>query len=694
MIFRRLTLNNFRQFVGTHTISFATDIDKNVTVIHGDNGAGKTTLLNAFTWLLYQETTPDFQVPDRLGSDPAFGELAPQGSFDVSVELEFEDSGLIYTVRRSTTVSKDLENKRVELPQTSLRIYFIDESGETQEPRNAPLYIEHLLPKPLYPFFFFNGERIEQLASPSAYDEVENGVKVLMDIELFDRAILHLDNGIAKRLRDEIARHSGEEGKELKSERDKLEEEQTKRTAEIAQKRDNQKEYLKEKDKIDQKLSLMPEVARQHAERKAAEEALETKRQQLRSAISELTKLVSRDGYLVLAPNVLTQAEKKLSAAHKSGDLPVKIKRQFVDELLSRNKCICDRPLEHGTPEHECVVGWRNRAMSDELDSAVTVTKSEIEPLLNRRHRSMAEMDRLQQERTQIKKAIRELEEKLDQLSKDIDKNNNIEDQERLEIRRRQIEEHLRTLEFDFKEADRQAEQTSERLRDLDTRLKKLEKTDEQAKLAERRLTAVQNISSALKRIREFRHENLREDLSKRLNDVWSQIALKDYYCDLDKQYHLSLSKQVGGETVSVLGTGTGEKQILSLAFVGALVEKAKSTFEQYRDEPQRMFKGGMYSIVMDSPFGSLGPDYRRGVAAAIPKLSPQVIVFVSETQWRGEFEQEVASRVGKEYVLCLHTTKKLERRLRINNRDYEYVTQSADGTEHTKIVEVEYGRR
>jgi len=694
VIFRRLTLNNFRQFSGTHTLQFATDAMGNVTVIHGDNGSGKTTLLNAFTWLLYQETSSDFESPERLGSDPAFVELPLQGSFDVYVDLEFEDSGRVYTVRRTATVSKDLENKRIEPPQTALRISYIDESGEIREPQNPQNYIEHLLPRPLYPFFFFNGERIERLAGPGAYDEVENGVKVLMDIELFDRAILHLDSGIAKRLRDEIAGHSGEEGQSVKLERDKLEEEQTKRAADVAQKKENQKNLLVEKEKLDQKLALMPELARLHAERKAAEEALENAKLQLRASVSDLCKLVSRDGYLVLAPNVLTRADELLSAAHQSGNLPVKIKRQFVDELIAREECICGRRIAPGTTEHECVMGWRDKARSDELDSAVTVTKSEIAPLLNRRQRSLAEMDRLQQVRMDLKKSIRDLDEKRDELSTRIGKNENVEDQEKLEFRRRQIEQELGTIAFDIRDAERQTEQAAELLSELDVRFKKLQKTDEQAKLAERRLTAVQNISNVLKTIRALRHKNLQVDLSERLCAVWDQIALKDYFCELGPQYHLSLVKQMGGEKVPVLGSSTGEKQILSLAFVGALVEKAKSTFEQYRDDAQRMFKGGMYSIVMDSPFGNLGPDYRRGVAAAIPTLSPQVIVFVSETQWRVEVEQEIAPRIGKEYVLCLHTKKKKERRVRLNNREYEYVTESADGSERTQIIEVDHDRR
>jgi recombinational DNA repair ATPase RecF len=72
MIFEELTLTDFRQFAGTQTIKFATDPQKNVTVVHGFNGSGKTTLLNAFNWLLYGECSPDFEGADRLESESSF----------------------------------------------------------------------------------------------------------------------------------------------------------------------------------------------------------------------------------------------------------------------------------------------------------------------------------------------------------------------------------------------------------------------------------------------------------------------------------------------------------------------------------------------------------------------------------------------------------------------------------------------
>ncbi|WP_237042440.1 AAA family ATPase [Photobacterium damselae] len=53
----KIKINNFRQFYGSQEIEFATDKNKNVTLIHGENNGGKTALLNALRWCLYEKTT-------------------------------------------------------------------------------------------------------------------------------------------------------------------------------------------------------------------------------------------------------------------------------------------------------------------------------------------------------------------------------------------------------------------------------------------------------------------------------------------------------------------------------------------------------------------------------------------------------------------------------------------------------------
>jgi DNA sulfur modification protein DndD len=198
------------------------------------------------------------------------------------------------------------------------------------------------------------------------------------------------------------------------------------------------------------------------------------------------------------------------------------------------------------------------------------------------------------------------------------------------------------------------------------------------------------NVVAALKKIRGIRYEELCDDLSNQLSEVWGGIAIKDYRARLDNDFSLKLTKDIGGQEEPVRGASTGEKQVLSLAFVGALSAKARSTFERAKQQGKNLFRGGLYPLVIDSAFGNLEVEYRRDVAKWIPTLSPQLILLVSESQFRQEVEQELLPMIGKEWVLRCETPKKTSRDITLFGRSYPYVVQSADGFERTTFVEAQ----
>jgi DNA sulfur modification protein DndD len=89
----------------------------------------------------------------------------------------------------------------------------------------------------------------------------------------------------------------------------------------------------------------------------------------------------------------------------------------------------------------------------------------------------------------------------------------------------------------------------------------------------------------------------------------------------------------------------------------------------------------------MDSPFGSLEDDYRRKVAEWLPNLAHQVVVMASKSQWRNEVESAMRPRIGREYVLELHSPKRgSERSITLEGKEYEYVVHNDDAVEMTII--------
>ena len=178
MILTALEVENFRQFYGTQRLELGTSPERNVTVVYGANGAGKTSLLNAFTWALYRSFSPGFEQPEHLVNEHAWEQASVGDEVTTRVSVEFEHEERRYTVTRSTVVRKADDGSEVRVRDAAVSVGFIDEYGEYHSRDEASAgTIEEVLPERLHRFFFFDGERIEQLVKPSAYEEIEQAIK-------------------------------------------------------------------------------------------------------------------------------------------------------------------------------------------------------------------------------------------------------------------------------------------------------------------------------------------------------------------------------------------------------------------------------------------------------------------------------------------------------------------------------------
>lgn len=164
MILQKMKIENFRQFHGVQEIDFATEAQRNVTLIHGFNGAGKTAFLNAFIWCLYESSSPDFEEAKHLENEQAFMDLPDGGALQVRVALTFEDKGRKLLVDRTMRVSRAGDaparsEAEVKLVETRNGEPFkVDGSKSAIQDR-----INRVLSEKLREFFFFNGERVEWL---------------------------------------------------------------------------------------------------------------------------------------------------------------------------------------------------------------------------------------------------------------------------------------------------------------------------------------------------------------------------------------------------------------------------------------------------------------------------------------------------------------------------------------------------
>lgn len=159
MKFNYLTIENYKSFQFPTKISFPQNSDgKSIFLVGGMNGAGKTSLMEAINICLYGERQ------DVIYKAINRKELSKGNAF-VCFELEMETDNLETILIKRTwsagaseqPLAKDLEEKLV-----------VIKDGKRVSVQNKEMwqdYINTTIPKSITQFFFFDGEKIQEIAS-------------------------------------------------------------------------------------------------------------------------------------------------------------------------------------------------------------------------------------------------------------------------------------------------------------------------------------------------------------------------------------------------------------------------------------------------------------------------------------------------------------------------------------------------
>jgi DNA sulfur modification protein DndD len=662
-----------------------------VTVCFGTNGAGKTALLNAFTWTLYGTTTPGFLMPRDIVNKTAIRKARPGEVVEGWVELTFEHLENKYIVRRTKRIRRgESEADVADLGEPTLELRWCGPDGQWKTELAVVDAIGRVLPQDLHTYFFFDGERIERIVRQEEQEktDIANATKKLFGLEILERGIKHVD-GARKALEKELASIGDAKTVTLLEEKASIEtfiEQQKLRLEELARNLVGHRKVKEEREKRLRELHAVKEI---QLRRDQLNIDRDTRAASLRRVGIDLALLVSRRGYTVFVADACNTYRKLVEAMRQRGELPAGIKKQFVDDLLSRNKCICGRSLGHDdAPDHRAsVTEWKEKAGLADVEEKAIRMGGEVKQL----ELQVSEFWRLLDQYEEKKKADREelarIQEELERISEKLKSGF----QEEVSTLERQLSETNAAIEQDLREQGSIGvliKQKQQRLSEIDSVLAKHQANEARQQLAQRRVAAAKEVLSRLTESKRRFELKFRVDLNKKIKALFDVISYKPYVPEVGEDYSLILRESAGGMPLPV-AAGQGESQILSLCFIGAVIALAR----EYQAKKERLPgpDGSMYPIVMDSPFGSLGGEYRRQIADHITKLADQVVIMVTNTQWRGEVEQSLKEKVGRAYILVYFTTKKDFQRetIEFGNRSYDLIKASPSEFEYTEIEEV-----
>ncbi len=615
MILERLTLSDFRSYRGRHVIELSPRVrygaERPIILFGGLNGAGKTTLMLAIKLALYGRHALGMGTPMSayhlfLRESVHASSALMIRSHEASVEIDFVYGKLgnrsHYTVRRSWS----MPGRRV---QEDL---FVCQDGKTLSlsAQACQGFLNELVPIGVSDLFFFDGEKIAELAEDETGGTLRDAIQQLLGLHLVER--------LRGDLRVYMLRHSGSSAKRDGSvELDRTQADYERLLAEIDAEQDEllrAQEQLDglvaEHDRLDLRLSERGGdwgVSRESWRAKATDltnELMKSERE-LRDELAGIYPLGLARKALLPAVQAVASALNTRTRAD-ANDLLASFAATLKDELDGSAAETIDQLLNAALrpvppPETRLDVSHTALArMEHAIRHAIPESEARVERLLQRIEATHGELAdaALRFEQAPDEATLADDVSRLAELAKEV-RDAAVD----VAVRKRELKTHYRI-----------AIGKARALRDNHTARSEQEETAQPLEYAERS-------RRLLKDFRRVKARRTIEELEFEFGTAFHELARKDDLVANARIDPLNFTVKLlnrEGRELRKAQLSAGEKQIYAIAMLDALARTS----------------GRRLPVVVDTPLGRLDSQHRSNlVTSYFPRASHQVILLSTDVE-------------------------------------------------------------
>lgn len=696
MKLNEIIFEDYRQFFGRQSFTFSSSSDLPVNMIFGANGSGKTTFLNAFTWALYGAFSDDVESQDRIINNLTWNRLKPGEIGRARVTLRFEHGESVYEVSREVTGTRNGNESSQNLHYSDPIVGVANNQGVIEWSKNPQSEINAILPKNLAQFFFFNGERMENLLKKSSYSDVKEEVRGLLDLSQVERLKDKTLPSVQKKLTNDLKQQDDGKASEIEQNiqktQDKIDRNQSLRD-------DYNKNISANSNQIEviqARLSEIDEIKPLIDRRTQLDQLIADCQKSIESIKTELKKELLDKGFLAFSSRMTEFAASSIQKLKSEGILPAPMSREFLVSLLEREECVCGNQLIEGTESRKAVENAKDASRSTESTRLWHQLEGALPGINETRNEILARVKRLRDELAS-QETMRDgyFAEKENISQTILNKNLDAEDHEDPA----KLEEKIKELESDNSVQQYKNEQINDELKDLENTLTSLKRerkgAETKGEAAERtrlRITLIEEVVGALEEIYENRAKRLIESLNEELKKNFKAISHQNHEPYLTDDFEIGLRSLSDGNQLPV-AKSTGENQILTLSFLAAVSKIAQSKIEKIHKNESLSMDEKTFPIVMDAAFGSLDETYQKKVAKLLAEVSNQLVILVSKSQGQGQVENALNGLISEHGVIVTHTAKRDSdpESIYIEGLEFPYVMK--DDHDYSEIRMVERNR-
>ena len=641
----KLTLNNFGPYFGLQSLDLDVSDSAPIILVYGENERGKTSLLRAIRWCLYGEV---HNQGGTLMDEREFANYDARDrkeSFEVFVEIEFEDQGMKSTLKRWMNVREnDLEDHRIET--ISKGVDLRPNNGNPVAEKDIPEQISRMLHKDISDFFLFDGEtltRFEQRlrSADTSAALVRTSIEKVLGLpalQLLSRDIENLAADVNKEVQ-RVAKKSAENEKVLK--------EIEANSTSINDKENDLSALHKigvqlEEEKIDleRQLAKVDSIKDAYHERKSIRESKSDIQRDISQIKDQIRGRISQSWWAPAMP-MLKQKASEVDAMLEGNN-------QLLTNISDLQRKKLDLQLQVSTKKCSSCQQLVN---DDQVKSAQNQIL-EIEKSLDNLPSPISNVDDVVFTKRQLNEFLSDVgvEERLRELDQDVLKWELRIDE--LSNKERALTEVLSGNTLDIAALESQYQRVNDFIRDSAKELEKkefeitelkaqrrnlqnsLNKETTESNPVKREAALLSSLEEVLKDSLDGFRKSMREKVGEEASDIFTQLTTEPDYKGLTitGKYYLEI---IDSQQRIITRRSAGAEQIVAMSLIGALVRCA------VRQGP----------VIMDTPFGRLDTGHRRRILEWAPTIGTQVMLFVQS----GEFDRDrdlkyLGNKVGREY--------------------------------------------
>lgn len=629
MIINRLTMHNFGVYAGTNVFEFT---HKNpIVLIGGMNGRGKTTFLEAILLSLYGSNSIAYKESKYNSYNQYLRSYVNKNNWSQSsyIELEFvmnESSNDTYVVRREWNA----------LSKITKEIICVKQNGEYSEflTKNWAMFVENILPSALSSFYFFDGEKIAELAVDNTNEQIKESIRSMLGITILDVLKNDLGRCIRKIEKKNVNNEVSEKLEMLRQERDQAAKRIGKKDVEIlgvTSKIENINAAIEQLHKqyeirggvvIEQRQELMQKRAKiqtdidKNAEELVSLAATELPLYLVKDLISQI-KLQAEDEHNdFIMQQALEQMDIYLTEYSEINPASTEFSHDFIEFVREQTKKEATSVI-YEMSDH--ALFQMNDLVESSLEQSIDSTKAELnqKKILQKQIDevdSYLTLDINEKELTEIYNQIKDKENELIQLQVELSKLQ----QERSAINAILISN---TAEFN---------------RDVEAYLQKIELQDDAD-----RMLKYSNMAIKILEVYTIELQKRKTGvLGKTITECYKKLANKKNMIQeiaMDPETLNMRYLDENGNEVLKDSLSAGEKQLMVIAILWALALCSKKKLP----------------VIIDTPLSRLDSQHRTSIITTyFPNASDQTIILSTDTEIDQNYYDMMTDSVGDEFTL------------------------------------------